>query len=465
MPQPSRRQGPGLVDACVAWVEARIEGQVFRPGDRLPSIRALARTRGVSPFTVVAAYDRLADRGLVEARAGSGVYVRPRAAPAPAARVQSNIDLAWLMRHMLDSGRVQGPGLGVLPPSWLDGAQVADSLRALGREGADRWLAAGGSHGFAPLRDLLQQRLAGMGVVARPDQIVLTTGITQALDLVLRELTRPGDAVLVPEPCWFGALGMLAARGLRIVGVPCGADGPDLDRLERLVAETRPRLMILTATAHNPTGFTLTPEAIDRILAVARAHDVMIFEDDVYADLGAADAPRFAARGGLDRVIYAGSFSKTLASNLRVGFIAAAPDRAQALADAKILGGFTTPEINERLLHRLLSGRTYSRRTADLRTRLDTARRAMQTRLEAEGFTVLGRPQAGLFLWVDMGCDTNQLAVAAQGQLIAPGALFSPDGGVSTWMRVNVATPQDQAFAALMGLARAQAPGATDRSA
>ena len=102
---------------------------------------------------------------------------------------------------------------------------------------------------------------------------------------------------------------------------------------------------------------------------------------------------------------------------------------------------------------------------ASWRARLDAALLAMQGRLEAEGFTVLGRPQAGLFLWVDMGCDTNQLAVAAHGQLIAPGALFSPDGGVSPWMRINVATPQDQAFAALMDLARARAPGASDRSA
>ena len=120
-----------LVEACAQWARIRIDAQVFRPGMRLPSIRALARQQRVSPFTVVEAYDRLVASGDLEARRGSGFYVRRRAGPRLPARDQcSPIDLRWLMRHMLDSSSARGPGLGVLPASWLDGVQLGAALRS-----------------------------------------------------------------------------------------------------------------------------------------------------------------------------------------------------------------------------------------------------------------------------------------------------------------------------------------------
>ncbi|MDB5471418.1 MAG: GntR family transcriptional regulator [Caulobacter sp.] len=437
--------GQSRVEACIGWVRRRIDGQVFRTGARLPSVRELARLRGVSPFTAAAAYDQLVAMGLAEARRGSGFYVLPPAEPARPAPLPTGIDLNWLMRHMLDSGRAQGPGLGVLPASWLDGSRVAEALRALGRQGADRWLAAGSSHGFEPLRQVLQRRLAALDIVAGTEQIVLTTGVTQGLDLVLRSLVRPGEAVLVTEPCWFGALGMLAAHGVRIVPVPCTPAGPDLAALERIAGEVRPRLMVLSATAHNPTGFTLPAQAVDSILAIARTHDFAIFEDDIYADLGSPSAVRLAARDGLDRVIYAGGFSKTLAANVRVGFLVAGEARARTLTQAKILTGFTTPEINERLVHRLLVEGGQARHVAGLRTRLAESRERMLQMLDREGVPIFGRPDSGMFLWVDTGRDTNLLAAEARGRglLVAPGSLFSADQRPSTWMRLNVTTAAD----------------------
>jgi DNA-binding transcriptional MocR family regulator len=446
-----------LVDKCVQWTIARIEGQVFKPGARLPSIRAMAKSLRVSPFTVVQAYDRLVAMGVLKARVGSGFYVQgPRRAPRPAI-VHSQIDLVWLTRHMIDSAGARGPGLGVLPAAWLNGSQIGAAVRGLGRESTSRWLASGSSHGFEPLREVLQHRLAGLGIVARADQIVLTSGITHGLDLVLRALIEPGDSVLALNPCWFGALGMLAVRGARIVGVPCNRDGPDLDAMANLAAETRPKLMILSSTAHNPTGQTLDAPSITRILEIAARHDIAIFEDDVYADLGVPNAVRLAAVDRLDRVVYAGSFSKTLASNLRVGFIAARGDRAQAIANAKLLSGFTTPELNERLLHKLLIEGRYAKHVAALRARLAESRQTAFALLAREGIPVFGRPESGLFFWVDMGCDTNELAIAAnkQNYLVAPGSLFSPSQERTSWMRFNVTTRHDTALAELLRTAKA----------
>src|SRR5438876_8346957 len=123
------------VDDCVQWVRKRVHGQVFRPDMRVPSIRALARERGVSPFTVVEAYERLVASGYLEARQGSGFYVLGRATPSrtPDGYRKPRIDVRWLLRNMLSDSAARGPGLGVLPTSWSAEIDLGSALRSLGR--------------------------------------------------------------------------------------------------------------------------------------------------------------------------------------------------------------------------------------------------------------------------------------------------------------------------------------------
>lgn len=447
------RSGQTRVDDCAQWVKKRIQGQVFRPDMRVPSVRALARQRGISPFTVVEAYGQLVASGYLEARRGSGFYVVRRATRSlvSSGYQRPRIDLSWLMRNMLADSAARGPGLGVLPAAWLAGIDLASALRSLGRQAPGRWLDNGSRRGYEPLRAVLQQRLAALEILAQPDQIILTTGITHALDLVLRTLLTPDNAVLVLDPCWFGALGMLSAYGCRIVSVPCTASGPDLTALERTALKEKPRLLIISSVAQNPTGVTLSREVIGHILEIARRHDMLIFEDDVYADLGDSAMPRFAAADSLDRVLYAGSFSKTLASNIRVGFLTCRADLAERLADAKIVCGFTTPELNERLVHKLLVENKYARHSEHLRHRLREARERTVELLSKSGLKIFDAGVCGMFLWVQMPRDTDELAVRCnqQGLLLAPGSLFSAHRTPSEWMRVNVATDQELMSACL----------------
>jgi DNA-binding transcriptional MocR family regulator len=318
-------------------------------------------------------------------------------------------------------------------------------------------LEGGTAHGYAPLRDMLARRLGTFGIVAHAEQIVLTTGITQAIHLVLQTLVVPGDTVLVLDPAWFGALGMLALRGARVVGVPCTAAGPDVDALEAIAQDTRPRLLLINSVAQNPTGLALAAATIARILQIAGKHDFHVFEDDVYADLCDPALPRLAAHGALDRVIYAGGYSKTLAANLRVGYLASSEALAGAFADTKVLTGYTTPEVNERALHKLLANGRYGRHVAALRERLDTHRRKALKLLGREGFAIYGRPEHGLFAWVDMACDTDELALRGRerGLLVAPGSLFSPAQRASRFMRYNVTTPIDAPLRELLAMAGA----------
>ena len=449
-PEPSR------VEDCLQWTLSRIHGQVYRPGMRVPSVRALAKLRGVSPFTAVEAYERLVAEGYLEARRGSGFYVRARVElAATPARAPTTIDFSWLLHHMLQGAEAYGPGVGVLPASWLDGAQLGAALRALGREASARWLRPGEGHGFEPLRSVLQTRLADLDIVAAADQIVLTTGITQGLDLVLRALVAPGETALCLDPFWFGALGIAAAHGARVVGVPVGPDGLDLALLEQIARQEKPKLFILSSVTHNPTGMSLAPETQAAILVIAQSLGFHVFEDDVYADLGATAVPRLAARDGLQRVIYAGGFSKVLASNVRVGFLACRADLAARIVDAKVLTGFTTPELNERLVHKLLVEGRFADHTRRLRERLAERRTAARERFDKAGIEIFAADADGLFLWVNMGCNTNELAVVCRqhGVLVAPGALFSPHQTPSPWMRFNVTTP-DKAAATVLEAAR-----------
>jgi DNA-binding transcriptional MocR family regulator len=458
----SRASGEALPDQIVRSVAARIDERQLRAGARMPSIRSFAASHGVSPFTVVAGYDKLVAQGYLESRRGAGFFVRERSvlnaslkqAPAVAALPETRaLDVVWLIRNMFR----QSPGqpssaAGVLPADWLDGPGIANALRAVSRQHSSLLLNYGSPQGYAPLRQQLQRKLAALEIDAPPGQILTTLGATQALDLVAREFCRPGDTVFVDDPAWFLMFGSFAALGLHVVGIPRLADGPDLERLAELAAAHKPRLYVINSVLHNPTSTTLSAAKAFQLLRIAEQHDMIVVEDDIYCDLhpGPAVQPvtRLAALDQLHRVIYLGGFSKSLAANLRVGFIATSIEYAQRLADRKMLSTLTTSDLGERVVYQILSEGLYRKHLERIRVRLDAVRPGVLRRIEALGMTMAPPPNAGMFAWVDAGRDTNVLAAQAmaQGLLLAPGSLFSPSQLPTTMMRVNIASMEDAAL-------------------
>ncbi|WP_321952304.1 aminotransferase-like domain-containing protein [Paraburkholderia bannensis] len=468
IPAPHDAATVTLVDQLVQWGRRRIEERVFRPGMRMPSIRKLALDKGVSRFTVVEAYERLVAQGYLDSRRGSGFFVRERlaavasvtpmdrraaAAADGVAAVEAHqpptIDVVWLLRNMLHQSThpEKGPGLGYLPARWLDGELLAGAMRSLGRQSGSQLLGFGSPQGFLPLRQQLQTRMAEMEIGATPEQIVLVSGITQAIDLLARIYVLPGDTVIVGDPAWFQMFGRFASQGARLVGVPYTPDGPDLDALEALVETWRPKMLVINSVLQNPTGTSLTAAQAFRILRLAEQYDFIVVEDDIYGDLCPSGYPatRLASLDQLRRVIYLGSFSKTLAPNLRVGYIACANDVAQAVADQKMLVGMTSPELNERVLFRVLTEGHYRRHVERLRARLDAVRDKAARMLERTGCKLFAAPGAGMFLWADTGVDADALTAAGHeaGFLLTPGSLFSPHQSPTTWMRFNIANCAD----------------------
>jgi len=456
----SRESGESLVDQIVRSIEARIEDKLLRTGARMPSIRTFAETHGVSRFTVVEAYDRLVAKGFLESRRGSGFYVRERTPMvAPARRPQEGdepaaprIDVVWLVRNMFRQRADQKiPGSGLLPNEWLDGELIANGLRAISRQNQSLLLAYGHPQGFLPLRQQLQLKLAELEIAAAPEQIVTTTGVTQALDIVARHFLRPGDTIFVDDPAWFLMFGSFSLLGANVIGIPRLADGPDIEKLAALAAAHKPKLYVINSVLHNPTSTSLSAAKAFQVLKIAEEHDFMIVEDDIYCDMhpGSAVQPatRIAALDQLHRVIYLGGFSKTLAANLRVGFIATSPEPAVQLADRKMLSTLTTSEIGERVVYKILSEGHYRKHADRLRTKLDSVRDKAIRQIERTGVKVDIASPAGMFVWADAGCNTNVLTEKGhdQGILFAPGSLFSPSQLPSTRMRLNVATACDTA--------------------
>jgi len=443
-----------LVEQIVDWYTSRIEERVLRPGTRMPSIRGFAAEHRVSRFTVVEAYDRLIARGCIESRRGSGFFVRERSLAAGLASARAwaetpnpSMDVVWLLRHMFRQLPPRDmPGGGVLPGDWLDADLVGASLRALGRQNGAALLPYGQAQGYLPLRQQLQIKLAEHEIAAVPEQIVTTVGVTQGLDLVAQHFAKPGDTILVDDPGWFLMYGRFSLLGLRVIGVPRLADGPDIERLRALAAQHRPKLFVLSSVLHNPTSTSIGAAKAFQVLRLAEAFDFRVVEDDVYSDLhpGPAVQPctRLASLDRLERVIYLGGFSKTLAASLRVGYIACSAPLARALTDLKMLVGLTTPELGERIVYRILSEGHYRRHLERLRGRLAQAREPVLRQLGALGLHPFASPPVGMFVWADTGLDTGPLAEAMleHGFLMAPGSLFSPDQRPSTWMRFNLAT-------------------------
>lgn len=445
-----------LVEQLVQWAEHRIQSQVFRPGMRMPSVRELAAERGVSRFTVVEAYERLVARGHLQARRGAGFFVRePVANPALASRsvpaAAQKIDMGWLLRNMQSGLPAHlSPGSGFLPPELCGGDLIKAGLRALASTPSTQFTHTAPAQGYLPLREQLARKLAEVDIAATPAHILTTSGVTQAFDLVARTFLRPGDSVIVGDPAWSAQLGVLSMMGVHLIGMPYTPQGPDVQALGGLIASHNPKMLVINSVLHNPTGTVLSAAAAYQLLRLAEAHDMVIVEDDIYSDLLPTGLPaaRLASLDQLKRVIYMSSFSKMLVPSIRVGFLAASPDVAETLGNQKLLTSLGTPEINERIVYRVLTEGSYRKHSLRVQQALDGLREPMFKRMEALGLKPFCRPQAGSLGWFNAGVDTNMLCALAleAGYLFAPGALFSPSQTPNTWLRMNVATSHDPAM-------------------
>ncbi len=441
-----------LVTQIVGGFRQMVDDGSLRAGAKAPSIRHFAHANGVSVYTVVDAYDRLVALGYFLSQAHSGFFVRSRGACGAAVAGgagQYSFDSMWYLSRIFENRKLHNkPGCGWLPGDWLFGDGIKRSQRALLAADVDMG-GYGEPKGFLPLRQLVRDNLAAREIVLGADQVLLTQGSSQAMDLAARNLVRSGDTVLVDEPGYANLLFSLRFLGARLVGAPRTPNGYDLELLEQRIITHKPKVFFTQPRLQSPTGSTASLSQLHRVLQLAEKYDFVVVENDIYADLDPQAHPSLASLDQLKRVIYIGSFSKTISPNIRVGYMAAGPVLLDELARLKMLSGLTSSEFTERLAYGALIDGRWRKHIKTLKDRLAKAQQLLATQLLDAGFELFTEPKAGMFLWARHPAVQNaaELAYKAAEQdiLLGPGHLFSVDLEPSPWLRFNVAWAQDEA--------------------
>jgi len=431
----------------------------LRSGERLPSIRQTRLARGCSAATVFQAYYLLESRGLLRAAPRSGYFVAPTPIPVPM-RSQPPaearpVEVSELVFQLLGSGGHEVPapfGSAFPSPALFPLEKLRRALVAGSRKMSPAQLTADLPGGHEELRRQISLRYLRLGLAISPDEIVLTNGALEALNLSLQALTRPGDAVLVESPGFYAALQAIERLGLRAIEIPTdAAEGADLDGLAALLrqhAPNPPKACWLMSSFQNPLGSLMPPEKKRALVALLAAHDVTLIEDDVYAELHFSTQPPSPAKA-FERdgqVLHCGSFSKCLAPGYRVGWVAAgrfAP-QLQRLKLSSSLGGSWPAQA---ALAEYLQGGGFDHHLRGLRAALAQQRDAMLAAV-ARHFpagTRMTRPQGGYFLWVELpdGCDSLALhaQALAEGISLAPGPMFSARHEFDRCLRLNYGQP------------------------
>ena len=435
-----------IVSAVAQWI--RKSG--VSPGTRLPSIRQLALDNLLSQSSVIEAFERMVAQGVLASKQGAGFVV----APPPAVHEYhwyEGAEQEW--GDFTDSplGELK-LGCGWLPDAWRESDDISYAIREISRTDTGGLFNYSTPLGLPALREQLLKRLTQIRVATSLDRILTTQGASHAQDLLIRTLLKAGDTVVVETPGYGNLYRQLAHHGVTLLEVPRTRGGPDILALEALLQRHHPTCLFINSLYHNPTGTSLCRAVAERLLELARREDFLIIEEDVYGDLQHASCTRLSALSHDDRVIYVSSFSKTLSSALRVGYLSASAALIARLAHLKTLTGMGTSRFAEAVVATLLANGTYRKWVQRLRKRLGTQMTATLQVLEDEEWQVFAVPAGGMFLWARPAmADRSRLQACARkfGVLLSPGALFNPTGESSEWLRINVAYADDQRALAL----------------
>lgn len=445
----------------VIRISRAIDEGLLQPGRRMPSLRDAAVENAVSKNTMVEVYDRLVSLGRLEARAGSGFFVRasplnPIETPPP--HMIEAMDIVSLLREQLCQTQPVRIGDGRPPSSWTEGSELGRHLRLNpGKHGAPIEHGYGNPMGYGPLRAQISQMLAERAIKASAEQVLLTFGANHGLDLIIRHLLQPGDTVLVDSPGYYPLFGKLRLARIEIVGVRRNADGPDLDDLETQIARHAPKAFFTQSLAHNPTGGSITLAVAHRLLQITARSGLFVVEDDPFADVLTTSQPRLAALDQLERVIYLGTFSKTLSASLRVGYVAASSSISSALTDMKMLTVVNSSGYLERMASDLIASGQYRHHLKRLRERIRKATARTIENFDRLGLDIFAPPTGGYYLWANLAQEKDDLEFAKRAALagifIAPGSVFFPDARhARPGMRINIAYGDDQAFIRFLSL-------------
>ncbi|MEZ4444293.1 MAG: PLP-dependent aminotransferase family protein [Polyangiaceae bacterium] len=451
----------------------RIRSGGWPPGFKLPPTRQMAAQLGAHRNTVVRAYEELVAAGYVESLVGRGTFVAAREQPfalePPVAR-----ELPWgsllapaadaePLRRLEQYRRAPTPGhavnLSMMQPSpdLLPHKAIRRCLDHVLRTRGPRALGYAPREGVPALREQIAAHLVKVGVPARAEDVIVTTGSQQAIDLIGRALVSPGDRFLTDGMTYTGALNLLTMAGGQVVGVPSDAEGPDMRALELLASRGPVKGLYLMPNNHNPTGRTIGAERRRELIAWSHRSGLPLVEDDYGADIDLDGEPAPPYLRALDgQVIYVSTFSKKLIPALRVGFVLAPRPLTEVFARLKHAMDLGTSALLQHALAEFLERgylkAHYQRVLPEYRRRRDVLVAALDEHLPDE--VTFEVPRRGLVLWLSLptGLSAHEAHEAARraGVIVSPSTLHAVDGLRRDGLRLSYchASPDDLALGA-----------------
>ena len=448
--------------------EALILNGVLRPGDRLPSVRQACRIHDVSPITVTQAYYILEGRGLIEARPKSGYFVRARlgqnlSEPEMTHPVggSTQLQVSDFIFQILDS--VRDPSVVPLGSSFpspflypLDklGRFLATAARKFDPLATVTDLPPGNEE----LRRQLALRYLTQGATVSPQEIVITSGAMEGLNLCLQAVTQPGDLIAIESPTFYAGLQASERLGLKVIEIPSHPrEGVSLSALEDTLRHHPIKACLFMLNFANPTGSRVSDENKKALLELLRRYDVPLIEDDVYNELHfGPQAPLCSkAEDKTGLVMHVSSFSKCLAPGYRIGWVAAGR-YASRIQRQKLSSSLATTVPVQIALAEYLKHGGLENHLRHLRQTLALQEVEMVQAVERHfpTGTKLARPQGGYFLWLELPPHVDTLLLHQQalerGISIAPGPIFSAKREFKNYLRLNFGHPDSQRLDAAM---------------
>jgi DNA-binding transcriptional MocR family regulator len=457
-------------------IRALILSGSLRPGMQLPTVRQARESFGVSASTVFQAYYLLEGQGQIHSVPRSGYFVNaPVGAPATGTAstspsINTVVRLDDMVFEVLDSLRMPAtirfgsafPDESLFPLARL-GRAMGQAVKSL----QPTLLTAEMSSGSELLRLMISQRYLTRGMSVQHEEIIVTDGALEALNLCLEAVTKAGDTVAIESPCFYGVLQSLQRLGLRALEVPVDPElGLDLDFLERALEHQTISACWFMPTFHNPTGATLSPSGKKKLVAMLRAKNVPLIEDDVYAELHHAGSSSPPAKAfGNEAVLHCGSFSKSLAPGFRIGWVAAPEKYREKIRKIKLMTTIAACVPAQLAIANYLQFGHFEKHIRGLRRALFERNVAFIDaimRIFPEG-TRVSRPAGGYFVWVELPKAIPALAISlkchAKGISLMPGPVFSASSGFTSCLRMNTGhqwdAEQERALQCIAALAHA----------
>jgi 2-aminoadipate transaminase len=416
----------------------RIAAGELIAGARLPPVRRLAEQLGINHMTVAKAYKDLAEAGFVEGRAGGGTHVRaPYGTGSRRARGSEPAVAGPLLSERLyelsHAPGVIGFTANYPQPDPECTKEFEVCLQSVIADGLSPYFAYDPPNGRIGFRRSIVEYLAQQGLMTVAEDVIVTSGAQQAIELVVRLLVPHGSPVIVERPSYYGVINALRSVGARILEVPLEADGMDIEMLEGHLARHRPRLIYTNPTFQNPTGVTASLEKRHGILALARKHGVSILEDDHNSELRFSGSPvpsiRSLAEPG-DNVFYVHGFGKVFLPGTRLGYVVTPAHARRPLLELKAHSDLHTTGIMQEAMARFLARKNYPKILERMKRNYAAKQRKVVTSLLAgmPPRTLIGNPEGGLSLWVTLpeGTEVSELYYRAvrRGVAFVAGEVF-----------------------------------------